>query len=232
MNTKYLKKTIYILFICIIGIQFYSCKTSEIKVYDGINMLYIPTDYDMHERFIPFYHNKGKDKIDVKFLIKLIGPLLSEDKEYKLEFIDSLSSVEAADFTLPDKFIFKKDVYVDTLVVTINRTERLQNETATIALQLIDNDNFKVGYQHQSRIFITFNDVKAKPEWWDQTVKDVFFGEYSDRKYDMLFIATGVTTIEYLSPSEVRLVALEFKEYIMTNDIREENNEPMELPIY
>ena len=73
---------------------------------------------------------------------------------------------------------------------------------------------------------VWFNNLIKAPLWWDKEVEDIFLGEWSQEKFEILVQVTGVFSFEGLSATEKRKYSLQLKEYI------EENNLSMTVPVY
>jgi len=71
----------------------------------------------------------------------------------------------------------------------------------------------------------------SQPEWWDETVINSYLGPYSDKKFRLFLSEIYSGDYGALSADEKRAYALQFKEYVEQNDIREDNNEPMVVPV-
>ena len=61
--------------------------------------------------------------------------------------------------------------------------------------------------------------MESKPLWWEGDIISVYLGEYSPEKYKHFLIATQIdaTEIPVLlkeNPTKLRLLALEFKDYL------------------
>ena len=80
---------------------------------------------------------------------------------------------------------------------------------------------------------IRFNDQEVIPLWWTQEVTDAYLGKNSFKKLETIIAANeGFSTFEGLSDTEKRKIALKTKAYILANNIKEENGDPMEIPMY
>ena len=227
-----MKNRIYaILISLIVCVSMYSCKQEDVSLFKSQDMLYIPNSVNENIRFIPFYHNPGKEQIEVKFLVNLIGQEQDVDREYKIVVVDSLTTANKEDYEL-DKFIFRKGLFEDTLTVKVNKTAHLSTKLVTLTLELVPNENFNVAYESKKLVEISFDNLVSRPEWWDSEVEEIYLGAYSQKKYELLFIATGVSSIENLEPAAIRDVALKLKVYISKNGITEDGGLPMIIPIY
>jgi len=171
-------------------------------------------------------HYVGVNEVRYPFKILLVGDLLTEDTEYKVVRVDSLSTAKEGMVTLPDKLLFRKGVSADSLWVTIYKDKVEKNEEYCIAYQLVDNENFDAGYAGYTTVKVWFNNSVSKPLWWDEEIERVFLGKWSQEKFEALVLVTGILSFEGLSATEKRRYSLRLKEYIEDNDLS------MELPVY
>lgn len=213
--------------------QFTSCKESNIETYVEKNALYFPKEenylYGIDTAHISFFHNPGKDVLVVPFKIMLIGNLLKEDTEYAVEVIDSLTTATTDEYALPKKIIFRKGLPADTLYISIFNKERLSEIAVTLALKIVENDNFKAGYANMQKINLRFDAVASEPEWWDEIIKFVYLGKFSVAKYEVFITVSGRIDIEGLEAWELRQICLDMKDHIKKNGITEDDGSPMEI---
>ena len=223
---------------CIVFIfQIQGCDSSKVDYYDGNRALYFE-----REQFIVTENGSGYVRLDTvnlnlshypginevrhPFKIRLIGNVLLEDTEYEMMKIDSLSTAKEGMVSLPDRLLFKKGVVVDSLWVTVHKNKVETDGEYYVTYKLIENENFTVGYTGYTMVKVWFNNLIKAPLWWDKEVEDIFLGEWSQEKFEILVQVTGVFSFEGLSATEKRKYSLQLKEYI------EENNLSMTVPVY
>ena len=76
---------------------------------------------------------------------------------------------------------------------------------------------------------------ESKPLWWNGDLEKFVLGEYYPEKFEHFVIATGVNDLTGVSLSEARELAMEFKVYLIKNNIMGKDGEtPMvdEIPVY
>ena len=231
---KNFKQIIYILVVnIVVGSCFISCNKSEIPLYDGKHKLYIENEDDVDSLYLSFFLNQGSEKLEAKFPIGLIGSLLTEDKEYTLKVIDSLTTAEEGDYLISENTLFRKNLVEDTIVITINKPNiSIGDKMLNVAFELVENENFEVAYQDRKSVIVAFDIKESKPTWWTNTVTDSFLGVYSSKKYKEFVKATGVSSLEGLEYVVVQELARTFKKYVKENSITEEDGSPMIVPIY
>lgn len=208
------------------------CKTSEMARFGDERLLYFPNDSDSNSIMFSFFHNQGKDKIEKSFEVCLIGKLTDSELEYNVEVVDSLTTAQKEDYTLAEKQFFRPDRTNDSVIVTLNKTAHLSTENVVLTLCLRPNRNFGLGFRDRQIVKISYNNFVSLPEWWTTEVVEIYFGDFSVRKYEVMFEAAGANTIVDLEPSDIRDIALKMKEYIQTNNVEESDGSPMIIPCY
>lgn len=235
---KNIMKTIFIsLFVALTAIQLTGCQEAKIILFEDKPALYFPRGSEpdgiygtrIDTAHVSFFHNPGKETLDVPYKIRLIGRLLTEDTEYSVEVVDSLTTAKPDEYRLPEKILFKKGTATDFLNITIIKKERLSTESAMLVLSVKENDNFKLGYNNMLRISLRFDNIVSKPVWWDKTIEFVYLGKFSAKKYHIYVEHSGKVDIEGLEPWELRNICLDMKNYIKENGITEEDGTPMEI---
>lgn len=180
-----------------------------------------------------FSHYMGKTELVHDFKISLIGNLLTEDVEYSVIVVDSLTTALPEQYTLPEHPVFHKGQATDVFSVVVYKTESLKDKEVYLTLRLIENENFELGYVGYRDVKIRFNDKIVKPLWWNKDVVEGYLGEYSFEKFETIVLANeGFTTFEGLSDTEKRKIALNTKAYINRHGITEKDGRPMFIPIY
>lgn len=223
------------MFSILLALQIQGCNSSELDYYEGNRGLYferyrfasLEEGYMRSDTVkLVLSHYPGVNEIRHPFKILLIGDLLSEDTEYDMKRIDSLSTATEDMVSLSDKLLFKKGVVADSLWVTIHKDKVKDEKEYCVVYQLVDNENFGLGYSDCTIIKVWFSNSISAPLWWNDEVVNIFLGEWSQEKFEALVMATGILTFEGLSATEKRLYSLQLKHYI------EENNLPMTVPAY
>lgn len=238
---KYIIKTAVLsLSIALSAIELTSCKESDMKVYDDKPAIFFPkgdarngvNGVRIDTAHVSFFHNPGKEELQVPYKVMLIGRVLDEDKEYSVEVVDSLSTAKADEYELPEKIIFRKGVVADSLYIKIFKKERLSTESTMLVLNIKENENFGLGYSNMLRVKLRFDNIASKPGWWDDTIRYVYFGEFSIAKYEVFMNISGRIDIVGLEAWELRRLCLDMREYIKKEGITEDDGSPMEIVGY
>ena len=231
-----------LLFGCIflMALSFQSCDKQEIETYDAEHALFFERwkrvgveDVRIDTVGYSFSHYVGETELVHDFKINLIGDLLTEDMEYRVIVVDSLTTALPEQYTLPDPPIFHKGQATDVLSVVLHRKPSLKDKEVRLTLRLVANENFGLGYVTYTEVKIRFNDKNVIPLWWTTEVKEAYLGTYSYKKLETIIAANeGFTTFDGLSDTEKRKIALNTKAYIALHGITEDDNSPMLIPMY
>lgn len=239
MKINIVKNRTLLLLTCTLSLmQLTGCKEADSITFNEKHALYFPTrdaitmKYGIDSSYVSFFHNPGKEEMSIPFVVNLIGDILKEDKEYKLEIIDSMTTAQINEYKLPEKLIFRKGRSVDTLYVKIFKTSRLSTSDARVAFRVVENENFRPGYYNMLRVKARFDNIVSVPPWWDKMITFVYMGEFSVAKYELFINLSGKINIEGLEAWELRKICLEMKDYIIKNGITEEDGSPMEIACY
>lgn len=180
-----------------------------------------------------FSHYVGETELVHDFQINLIGGLPEEDKEYRVIVVDSLTTALPEQYFIPEPPIFHKGQSTDVLSVVMYKKPSLKDKEVFLTLRLVENENFGLGYVTYTDVRLRFNDMKVRPLWWTDEIEDAYLGTYSYKKLETIIAANeGFTTFDGLSDTEKRKVALNTKAYIKLHGITEDDDSPMEIPMY
>lgn len=180
-----------------------------------------------------FSYYVGVTDITHYFKIGLIGDTLSEDSEYSVIVVDSLTTATPEQYTLPEQPLFHKGSPVDSLPVTIHQVPSLKGKEVVLTLRLVENTHFGLGYNGYREARIRFNDKIIQPKWWNREVELAYLGGYSYEKFETIVAANpGFTTFDGLTTTEKRKVALRTKAYIAEHGITEADGSSMIIPMY
>lgn len=244
MNRNKISLIISFAFAALVAIP--SCKVQEVDVFSA------EESYIYFKRFIKdkdgknvrvdtamvsFSHHYGVAEYTQNYYLGLVGQLPTKDLEYKVEVVKEGTTAEPGQYSLPKKLVFRKGLTEDILPITIYKDKIKDGDERVLVLRLVESNDLKLALNNPADSYtdikFRFNNRISKPLWWDDTIKAVFFGEYSYKKYETIIKANpGFTTIEGLSSAEIRLIAINAKDYIKKNKITEDDGSEMEFPIY
>lgn len=122
-------------------------------------------------------------------------------------------AVEGEDYTI-DKLIIPAGSVEGRIEVTVKRTEKLKDKTASLVLQIAESDEFQGVPRNVYRILIS-DGIAACPNWWYHTATIqwyMYLGEFREEKYrKLLELYHG---IEELNPSLYAEMVEQFGENI------------------
>ncbi|MBC5623264.1 DUF4843 domain-containing protein [Butyricimonas hominis] len=208
-------------YITIIAIVFalFSCSEKETMTYQSERYLYFTTSLDSADLSVSFSHYPTSDEYKAGFEVNLMGNLLTEKANYRVSVVDTGTTALLEEYVLDLEPEFGANQLKDTLYVVLKKTERLSDGPVTLMIKLEEGNGFIPGLSRNRTVKVHFNNVESKPLWWEGDIISVYLGEYSPEKYKHFLIATQIdaTEIPVLlkeNPTKLRLLALEFKDYL------------------
>ena len=208
-------------YITIIAIVFalFSCSEKETMTYQSERYLYFTTSLDSADLSVSFSHYPTSDEYKAGFEVNLMGNLLTEKANYRVSVVDTGTTALPEEYVLDLEPEFGANQLKDTLYVVLKKTERLSDGPVTLMIKLEEANGFIPGLSRNRTVKVHFNNVESKPLWWEGDIISVYLGEYSPEKYKHFLIATQIdaTEIPVLlkeNPTKLRLLALEFKDYL------------------
>ncbi len=208
-------------YITIMAIVFalFSCSEKETMTYQSERYLYFTTSLDSVDLSVSFSHYPTSDEYKAGFEVNLMGNLLTEKANYRVSVVDTGTTALPEEYVLDLEPEFGANQLKDTLYVVLKKTERLSDGPVTLMIKLEEGNGFIPGLSRNRTVKVHFNNVESKPLWWEGDIISVYLGEYSPEKYKHFLIATQIdaTEIPVLlkeNPTKLRLLALEFKDYL------------------
>ena len=98
----------YIIILCLI-IATISCSKEDVERFSSQRQLFFPNENGQDTVNISFSHYPGQNTVKVPFVLSLIGPTPSEDLEYKVSVVDSLTLLLGITNFPPPQFFVKKE---------------------------------------------------------------------------------------------------------------------------
>lgn len=202
------------------------------------------TEYEGSETYLYFEKNVEEDSTEMSFFFYLedkvkipvvmtvSGVPFEEDTDYSLAIDPKGTTAGAENYDIPEKFTFKAGTVTDTAYIYVINSADLKTETRTIKLKVVDNVNYKQGPTVNREARILIMDKASQPSWWEGDIKKYYLGNYSQLKYELFMKVTHVSDLSGMHLSEVRLFAIEFKEWLEENPtFDKDNNEQMQVPV-
>ena len=226
----------HIIYICLILAGICACNTDEVEVYSSARYLFFPdSSKGLDSVKFSFYHYPGATTHEVSFYVALTGLPLTEDLGYKVEVVDSLTTALPEDYEMPEG-VFHSGKTLDTLRIRCkNVRAELKTQQVYVTFKIVANENFTPGLAGKHMVRVIFNNIESKPLWGNGDLEKFVLGEYYPEKFEHFVIATGVNDLTGVSLSEARELAMEFKVYLIKNNIMGKDGEtPMvdEIPVY
>lgn len=235
-----------IMSIVLVFVATQGCTIQEVPVFSGDEKYvyfkrYITNDEGNSVRvdtaMMSFSHYMGIDEYTQEFYLGLVGHLTDNDLEYNVVVVKDKTTAEPGQYSLPEKLIFRKGQFEDILPITVYKDKIADGDERVLRLRLVESNDLKVAYSNPADSYtdiqFRFNNRISKPLWWNSDVRDIFFGDYSFKKYQTIIAANpGFNTVEGMNSAEIRRIALNTKEYIREHNITEDDGSEMRFPIY
>lgn len=174
------------------------------------------------------------DEQTLQFPVEFRGNSLVEDMPFRLEVTDSVTTLPADAYTLELEQLFHAGQgNLDSVSVTVKRSDVLDGGTKVLRFALVDNENFITYMPDSLFIEIRVSNTLAQPDWWGPgSVTELsYLGKYSDTKYTLFINVTGISDFNALDPSEKRHYAIQFKRYLEANPQKDEDDSNMSVAI-
>lgn len=196
-------------------VSLWACSTDEIEFYEAGRYLYFTEAPDSISESFFFY--PGKEVLDVMLVVRYAGKELEESLAYQLAVDDALTTARKdVDYELLFDRTMKKGQEYDTVHITLKKTDELEHKKILLALKLMANENFKLGPRDSVRCpNIIFTSQSIKPVWWDTKIESSFLGTYSEDKYELFIIITGISDMSEMTANEKRIYSLRLKNYLI-----------------
>lgn len=216
-----------------------ACKQLEIPTYNDLTQdryLYF-SNAQTDVTTISFVKYPGSKTIEFPVSVKASG-FSDTDASYKISFDASESTASASDCSLPSQFVFHGNAVEDSFNLTINYSDKMDNDDIKIVLRIEESDAFKVGPTAYATRVLLVNNKIVKPDWWVSTspyYATYYFGTYTEKKY-RTFLEACKVNLDNTTRNEIRYYATLFKKYLMDqkaagHPVLEDNGTEMTLPI-
>ena len=209
------------------------CNKSEILAPTDQRYIYMSYPEGGNQIFNFSFVSTTKKTVRIAVPIKFAGRPLTEDLAYAVKLhpgSDDTTLRATEEYELPE-LVFHKESFLDTIFVTVHRTERMETGTYNLKFSLESNGNFFATQTGFLEAELRVTAQIAQPSWWNQSVVDFYLGTYSDKKFGLF--SQNIFTGDYgeLSDSEKRFYALKFKYWLAENPQTEEDGKQMKVAI-
>ena len=240
-------KKLYIVLVVLFVVVLGACDEREIEIFTDENEIY----------FEKFYMNEvypglaQADSTVASFFFypdgTLSGDSLKEDQMFRLKVVEEETTAHADEYTIDPEYTFHANTISkdsndirDVIYIKFHRSARLETmeNGVTLVVEIIPNENLKLGQVERTRAKLILTTATAKPTWWNDEVTSNLLGDYSTKKYKLFLneIDKKAEMSEELireHPDKAIQLTLEFKNWLLRQNpvILDEDNEPMEVAL-
>ncbi|WP_027138017.1 DUF4843 domain-containing protein [Gaetbulibacter saemankumensis] len=193
---KYINQLFLALTLCL---SFIACEEREIDTFKGNDNIFFKWALDgrfsstnkvdsVAFSFGSFLPDITKDTF--KIPVQTQGFVYDIDREYSIEILEESTAQEGVHFSLPSSFVIPANSIIDSLPIYLMRTADMKEETFSIKIGLVPNENFDAnldgsGLNAETGEPISYNtfelaisDILIKPTYWPFPMLD-----YSTKKF-------------------------------------------------
>lgn len=226
----------YLFYIILLTIVF-ACSKKDIETWKGEHYVYFTESEDL------FYGNESvtSDSLNVSFFfyiedviqypleVALIGQLLSEDTPFKVVADKEKTTLPENLYEMPEHFTFGKGQLKDTIYVTLKNDPILKTNKFDLKLDIVKEGSMLTHKGKNATRLLKVSDMVEKPDWWlENPIEWYYLGTFTAKKYEKFMEATGVSSLDLNDLAEVRLLTLEFQNWLDRQDpkiLDEDGNE-------
>lgn len=226
MNAK------HIFTILVAAALFAACNKVDIATYNDLTssrFIY----FSSTESDVSFFRYPGRTTIEYPVIVKCTG-YSEQDMTYSIAVVTDSTTALSSDYSIPATFVMPQKCVADTFYVTLNYSNKLDNEKMRLTLKVEPNEFFKEGESAYCTTDIWFHNNLVKPDWWTSTVTTRYLGTFSELKYKY-FLQVVQVDLDGADNSTIRHYALIFKAWLEEQDaagntIKEADGTPMTVP--
>lgn len=210
-----MKKTIAIL-AATVALASIGCNKSEILSPTYERHIYMSYPESDNPVFNFSFVSTTKETVQIAVPIKFAGRPLTENLAFAITVhpgAEETTLKEGEEYELPE-LIFHKEDFLDTIFVTIHKTERMKTGIYNLKFSLTDNENFFATQTGALEAELRVTAQIAQPSWWNQDVVDFYLGKYSNKKFELFSQNIFMGDYGELDDSEKRYYALRFKYWL------------------
>lgn len=193
-----------------------ACNTSEILAPTDQRYIYISYPENDNPVFNFSFVSTPRPTATIAVPIKFAGRPLAEDLAFavKVESGNAETTLkEGEEYEFPE-FVFRKGNFLDTIFVTVHRTERMESAVYNLKFSLESNGNFHATQTGALAAELRVTAQISQPSWWNQNVVDFYLGKYSDKKFGLFSQHIFGEDYGELDDNEKRFYALKFKYWL------------------
>lgn len=237
-----MKNSKYIIF-AILLLSLQSCQEKDILKYENDPRIgfslpwYNATQF--RDSITYSFPSKGLDTDKLYFDATLIG--LQSDKDRQIEYKinpEGTTAIEGTHFKIVGN-VLPAGKSKTQIAVEVYRTADIKNKSVRLELEVVENSEFKFGYDRNRKVIFVWSDMYLKPDMWEKSNYSKCFGAFSQVKYEFILRTTELTELsnpddfQYMSYLNA-LVRKELSEYKRINGqpLLDENNKEVVVPSY
>jgi hypothetical protein len=206
-------KSIYMLPVVVVLLVAAACARDHITTYESEDYIHFDRRFADSSSF-SFVAYPNDNEYAYPVVVALVGQSAPRDRAYNVEVIDSYTTAPAANYQMPTSFTLRANTFADTFRVKLVKTPDLQTRSVRLALRVTGSDDLLTGELERNVFVLWFTDRIGQPSWWDNTIRDYFLGNYSDKKYRLFIQVTGVGDMSGMEYYDRRYHTLIFKNYL------------------
>jgi hypothetical protein len=137
-----------------------------------------------------------EDFVVLKIPVKLMGNTSKTDRSFKLRVNTEKSTSEELVNHEPllEQYLFPQSELTTEIDFKIYRTGITGEDFKTVVLELVENEDFKLGVKESVSIKIKFNNFLEKPDWW--YILEYYTGGWHPAKYQKFIQIHGSPIVE------------------------------------
>ncbi|WP_140939005.1 DUF4843 domain-containing protein [Sphingobacterium lumbrici] len=242
-----MKTFTYLVFIA--GIMLLNaCKEKDIDTYQQESRIYfrIPGEFnpslssDSLIYSFPF-NPTVTDHDTIWFEACIMGNAEPRDREFDFRIdTEGTTAQENIDFKIVNTVV-PAGAFKAKVPIVIYKTAELKNSSVRLQLSVVENQNFKAGYNNYTQAVFVWGDKFMKPANWDSSNYSSAFGSFSQVRVQFILDACNITKLP--DPSNFTLMGYynqvvrnALNEYnrgkVFADQLKDENNTPVFFSVF
>jgi hypothetical protein len=156
----------------------------------------------------------------------VMGAAAHDDREIGIKInTDSSTAIEGKNFKFSSK-VMPADSFKVRIPIVIFR-EGLKGTSVRLQIEVVENKNFKVGYERYKKAIFIWGDKFLKPDTWDKSNYFSAFGPFTETRYAFILKVCGITEL----PDPMNLAMLGYYNALVRKALFDYNNTPGNTPL-
>ena len=211
---------------------FLSCQKNEDLIFDSKPGLYFALEDDIDSLTYSLLGNIS-DKDTVRIPVKIMGNALNYDGNFRVQVVASGTTAQVGQHytALNDSYVFEAGKFMQDFEIEVSKSDPdLETQSKSITLQILESDDFSVGYTKSSVLKLIITNQIIKPSYWAMPMA-LYFGEYSKVKHNIIIKILGhdfpLTFSQAINPPYSfgywSVAGRATCQYVIENDVYDEN---------